>query len=185
MRVFAALPLPPTAIDALVPVQAALRGRWRGLRLTGAAAMHLTLHFFGEVDAGGVQRLLGLWGGTGLRGPRLAVSFGPLGTFPPRGSPRVVWVGIGAGAQGVCGYQAALAAHLEALGFLGDPRGFSPHLTLARAGPTAPPSGLVDGLAAPRLEFSFAECVLFESILGPRGPTHVPLAAATFDRGER
>ena len=185
MRVFAALPLPPEAIDALVPVQAALRERWRGLRLTGAAGMHLTLHFFGEVDEGGVQRLVGLWGEPGLRGPRLAVSLGPLGAFPPRGGPRVVWVGIGAGAEAVCGYQGALAARLEDLGFRGDPRGFSPHLTLARAGPTSPPPGLLDGLAAPRLDFAFMECVLFESILGPRGPTHVPLAAVTFDRGER
>jgi RNA 2',3'-cyclic 3'-phosphodiesterase len=185
MRVFAALPLPPAAIDALAPVQQALRVRCRSLRPTGAAGMHLTLHFFGEVDEGGVRRLAELWRDPALRGPAIAASLGPLGVFPPRGSPRVVWIGLDRGAHAVSAFQGRLAGRLEELGFRGDPRGFTPHLTLARAGTPAPPDGLLEGLPAPRLDFDFAECVLFESILGPRGPSYVPLAAVTFDRGER
>jgi 2'-5' RNA ligase len=185
MRVFAALPLPPAAIDALAPVQAALRDRCRGIRPTGAAGMHLTLHFFGEVDEGGVRRLVALWREPALREPAIAATLGPLGAFPPRGSPRVVWVGLGRGADAVCAFQGRLDGRLGDLGFKGDPRGFSPHVTLARSGSPAPPADLLDGLPAPRLDFDFTECVLFESILGPRGPAYVPLAAVTFDRGER
>jgi 2'-5' RNA ligase len=185
MRVFAALPLPPGAIDALATVQAVLRERCRSLRPTGAAGMHLTLHFFGEVDEGGVQRLAALWRDPALKGPAIAATLGPLGVFPPRGSPRVVWIGLDRGADAVCAFQGRLAARLEDLGFRGDPRGFSPHVTLARAGAPAPSAGLLEGLPAPRLDFVFTECVLFESILGPRGPSYVPLAAVTFDRGER
>ncbi len=185
MRVFAALPLPPAAIETLTAVQTALRGRCRSIRPTGVAGMHLTLHFFGEVDEGGVKRLAELWRDPVLRGPRIAASLGPLGAFPPRGSPRVLWVGLDRGADAVRTFQGMLAGRLEELGFRGDPRGFSPHVTLARAGSPAPPAGLLEGIAAPRLDFAFVECVLFESILGPRGPSYVPLAAVTFDRGER
>lgn len=186
MRLFAALPLPRAALDALVPVQAALRDRWRNLRLSGAAGMHLTLHFFGEVDDGGVRRLVELWHGQSLRGPVLPVRLGPLGAFPPRGAPRVVWVALAAGAEAVCAYQRRLAGRLEELGFRDDPRGFSPHITIARAGAAAPPPGLLEGLAAPPLlDTAFTECVLFQSILGPRGPSYLPLAAAAFFREDR
>jgi 2'-5' RNA ligase len=185
MRVFAALPLPAAAAVVLAPVQAALRGRSRGLRPTGAAGLHLTLHFFGEVDDDGVRRLAGLWRGPALRGPVLPVSLGPLGAFPPRGSPRVVWIAFAAGAEAVGAYQRRLAGLLAEMGYRGDPRGFTPHVTIARAGSPPPPPGLLDGLAAPRLDFAFAECVLFQSILGPRGPVYVPLATAAFDREDR
>jgi 2'-5' RNA ligase len=184
MRVFAALPLPREAVDALAPLATSLAARWPGLRLPRAAGMHLTLHFFGEVDEGGVGRLVGLWRAPDLRGPPLAVSFGSLGSFPERGSPRVVWIGIGAGAAAVCDFQRSLEGRLAALGFREDTNGFSPHVTLARAGVPAPPPNALAGFAAPRLDFIFDECVLFQSVLAPRGPTHVPLASVVFNRGD-
>jgi 2'-5' RNA ligase len=184
MRVFAALPLPREALDALAPLRAALTARWPGLRPVRTDGLHLTLHFFGEVDEGGVRRLAGLWRDPGLRGPALAVAFGSLGRFPELGSPRVIWIGIGGGAGPVCDFQRALESRIAALGFREDPKGFSPHLTLARTGMPAPPSELLDGFAAPRLDFAFEECVLFQSILGPHGPTYVPLSAIQFERGK-
>jgi RNA 2',3'-cyclic 3'-phosphodiesterase len=185
MRVFAALPLPPEAVDALAPLTTALHARWEGLRPVRTSGVHLTLHFFGEVDEGGVRRLVGLWGDPVLRGPAISASFGSLGRFPERGSPRVLWIGIDEGAARVCDYQRALEARIAALGFRRDPKGFSPHLTLARAGTPTPPPDALAGFAAPRLDFAFGECVLFQSILGPHGPTYVPLSTVTFDRGDR
>jgi len=185
MRMFAALPLPREALDALAPLRAALAARWPGLRPVRTEGLHLTLHFFGEVDDGGVQRLAGLWHDPRLRGPVLPVSFGSLGRFPERGSPRVIWIAIGRGAGPVCDYQRSLESRIAELGFREDPKGFTPHVTLARAGTTALPPDIVEGFAAVRLDFAFGECVLFQSILGPRGPTYVPLSAITFDRGER
>jgi 2'-5' RNA ligase len=185
MRVFAALPLPREALDALAPVTIALRARWPGLRPVRSEGRHLTLHFFGEVDEGGVRRLAGLWSDPGLRGPAIAVQFGSLGRFPERGSPRVIWIGIGSDAGPVCDFQRTLESRIADLGFREDPKCFSPHVTLARAGTPPLPPDVLDGFAAPRLDFVFGECVLFQSILGPRGPTYVPLATITFDRGKR
>ena len=185
MRVFAALPLPREAHEALAPLLTALAARWPGLRPVRTGGLHLTLHFFGEVDEGGVRRLGELWREPGLRGPVLPVAFGSLGRFPERGTPRVIWIGIGRGAEAVCGFQRALESRITDLGFRADPKGCSPHVTLARVGLPAPPPGLLEGFAAPRLDFAFAECVLFQSILGPRGPAYVPLSTIAFDRGER
>ena len=185
MRVFAALPLPREAVDALAPLVTALHARWEGLRPARTEGFHLTLHFLGEVDEGGVRRLVELWRDPRLRGPALAASFGALGRFPERGSPRVIWIGIGDGAARVCDFQRALESRIAALGFREDPKDFSPHVTLARAGAPPPPPDALEGFAAPRLDFAFGECVLFQSILAPRGPTYVPLSAISFDRGER
>ncbi len=127
MRVFAALPLPPEAIDALAPVQAALREPAVGACGPRAPpGMHLTLHFFGEVDDG---RRAAPRSGSGaspiVRGPRLAVSFGPLGTFPPRGEPACR---LGRhrrrGAEAVVRVPGRTGrAPRETLGFRGDPAG--------------------------------------------------------------
>jgi RNA 2',3'-cyclic 3'-phosphodiesterase len=185
MRVFAALPLPREAYEALGSLRTALTARWPGLKPVRTAGLHLTLHFFGEVDEGGVRRLTGLWREPGLRGRALAVSFGSLGGFPERGSPRVIWIGIGAGAEAVCDFQQELESRITDLGFRADPKGFSPHVTLARAVTPALPPEALDGFAAPRLDFILGECVLFQSILTPHGPTYEPLAAITFDRGGR
>ncbi len=185
MRVFAALPLPREALDALAPLRAALAACWLGLRPVRTEGLHLTLHFFGEVDEGGVRRLVELWRDQVLRGPAFPVSFGSLGRFPERGSPRVIWVGIEAGTGAVGDFQRSLESRIAALGFREDPKGFSPHVTLARTGNQPLPPGALDGFAAPRLDFVFGECVLFHSILAPSGPTYVPLSVISFDRGER
>jgi 2'-5' RNA ligase len=185
MRVFAALPLPGEVVQALRPLVSSLAARWSGLRPVRTMGLHLTLHFFGEVDDGSVRRLVDLWNDPGIGGPPLHVSFGGLGKFPEQGSPRVIWIGIGEGAARVCAYQRMLESRIAALGFREDPRGFSPHITLARAGSPQPPPDALAEFAAPRLDFAIGECVLFQSILAPRGPTYVPLATATFDRGDR
>lgn len=185
MRVFAALPLPDEAVRALRPLATALAARWPSLRPVRTDVLHVTLHFFGEVDEGGVRQLVGLWGDAGLRGPALAVSFGELGRFPERGSPRVLWIGFGRGAESVCAFQRLVESRIAALGFREDPKGFAPHVTLARAGSPPPPPDVAAGFAAPRLDFLLGECVLFQSILGPRGPTYVPLATVAFNRGDR
>lgn len=183
MRVFAALPLPREALAALVPLRSALAARWPTLRPVRTAGLHLTLHFFGEVDDGGVGHLVGLWRGPDLRGPAIPASFGGLGRFPDRGSPRVIWVGIGSGAAAVGAYQRALGSRISDLGFREDPKGFTPHVTIARCGARPLPPVVLEGFAAPRLDFVFGECVLFQSILAAGGPTYVPLAAIAFDRG--
>jgi 2'-5' RNA ligase len=96
----------------------------------------------------------------------------------------VIWVGIGAGAAAVCEFQRGMEAKITGLGFREDPRGFSPHVTIARAGASLLPPNVLEGFSGPRLDFAFGECVLFHSILGPRGPTYLPLATITFDRGK-
>ena len=180
MRVFAALPLPPEAAAALQRTIAVLAARADRLRWVNPQGLHLTLHFFGEIDDAAVAGLRSLWDDPGLASPPIPSSFGELGQFPERGAPRVVWVGFGRGAAEIVSYQQRLAARLAARGFAPDPRGFSPHVTLARnPGSRLAPEWRA-GVEAPRLDFAIEHCVLFQSILEPRGARYVPLRDVRF-----
>ena len=55
MRVFAALPLPSTAVEEISRTIASLRLRFPSLRYVSSKAMHLTLHFFGELPEEAVE----------------------------------------------------------------------------------------------------------------------------------
>ncbi|HEY9595643.1 MAG TPA: hypothetical protein VHE79_14285, partial [Spirochaetia bacterium] len=65
--------------------------------------------------------------------------------------------------------------------WLPDARGFTPHITVARAGREPLGDRWRDGLVVDPLDFEVEECVLFESILGRGGAEYHPLAAIRFD----
>ncbi len=55
-----------------------------------------------------------------------------VGAFPNTHYPRVVWAGITDGAEQLRSIFEQLEPRLHELGFAPDPKGFSPHLTIAR-----------------------------------------------------
>ena len=73
---------------------------------------------------------------------------------------------------------AAFQGALSPLGYREDPRGFSPHITLARNASTVMEREWGDGVPVPGMDFIFSEIVLYQSILGPAGAEYVPLRRA-------
>jgi 2'-5' RNA ligase len=55
-----------------------------------------------------------------------------LGVFPSLSYPRVVWAGITEGTDQLRNVFTQLETKIQSLGFTPDPKGFSPHLTIAR-----------------------------------------------------
>ena len=60
------------------------------------------------------------------------IVFGGAGVFPPRGAPRVLWIGVGAGDDQLRALQREMAARVSAHGVDLEARDFHPHLTLGR-----------------------------------------------------
>jgi 2'-5' RNA ligase len=92
--------------------------------------MHLTLSFLGLVDANTEEKLREKLSAIRLRAFFLPVT--GLGTFPAKGRPNIIWIGVGAGHPHLFQLHkrvqdAALAAGLEP-----DLRPWHPHITLAR-----------------------------------------------------
>lgn len=180
MRVFAALPLPVSALRALDGALQPIRRAHPRLRWVAQGGYHITLHFFGEIGEDAVARLEALFAGPELRAPAIAARFGPLGRFPERGPPRVMHVPLAQGTEAARAYFEQFHAVIAKLGYRPEARGFTPHATLARFPKEPLAGGWEPDVAVPREEFLIEQCVLYQSTLGPGGARYVALAAAVF-----
>jgi len=183
VRVFAALPLPHRAVDAISLVLGPIRKEHPQLRWVSQSAYHLTLHFFGEVEGEPLEALRRVFGETRLRRSPLVAKLGPLGQFPSGGNPRVIWVGLREDGGELQSYWRLFETAISPLGWESDKRGFTPHVTLARNPGSRVPLGWDSAARLPDVPFSIPECVLFQSILGRGGAEYVPLERIRFDGG--
>lgn len=182
MRLFAALPLPSAAIASILSALDPLRRQHPRLRWVNADAMHVTLHFFGEVPDAGVDRLRSIFERPALQRPAFAARLGAFGQFPEHGRARVLWIGVDRGAEHMQACWEQLQSLIAMEGWERDPRGFTPHVTVARVGNSFLESGWEGVIASPLSEFEVAECVLFQSVLERGGPRYLPLARVAFGK---
>ncbi len=125
-RLFVSLELPPSVAQSL----ASLNPRLPGVRWLTAEQFHLTLAFLGNVTAEAEERLR-----VELRAIRFARFFLPLngiGTFPAKGRPKVVWLGVGHGHPHLFQLHKRVTDAALAAGIEPDLRPWHPHFTLAR-----------------------------------------------------
>lgn len=168
-RLFVALDPPEQSREELVALcQGLPDSRW-----TVPEQLHLTLCFIGETDGSSFLD---------IREALQEVTAAPfnlklegLGLFPPRRSPRVLWVGVQANAA-LNQLQRKIVNCVRGCGVILEKRKVTPHITLAR---------LQEG-ALPRLErylgahalfsaapFEVSHFTLYASVLGRNGATHL------------
>jgi RNA 2',3'-cyclic 3'-phosphodiesterase len=183
MRLFVAVDVDDRTRARVARVIDALR---TGMEATASAAriswitpdrLHLTLQFIGAASedlAGAIQGRLG----PALDVPAFELRFGRIGTFPPGGRPRVVWLGIDRGADGLRALHAEVDRRLADVPFPRESRTFSPHLTVARfkhGGTRADVERLTQLPLEPAGGCTIDHVTLYHSRLSPRGPTYTPL----------
>jgi 2'-5' RNA ligase len=181
MRLFTAIELTDEARASLEVEQrrlaARVADRSRALRLVRAEHLHLTLVFIGDVPEPRAAGLIEAMGSDIPMSP-FHVAFGGCGLFPPRGAPRVLWIGALEGADRITALQAHVAVRLQNLGVAVDQRPFAPHLTLARWRQQARgrPRLPDDDEVIARIQVEHV--TLFESRLSSAGPTYTALTHA-------
>lgn len=106
-------------------------GLARSVKWTDPGLVHVTLHFFGEVDAETARALRAACSRPWPAAP-FDLEFGGLGVFPRSGSARVVWLGVRRGGPELAAVHGVARDRLGALPVTLDPRPLSPHLTLGR-----------------------------------------------------
>jgi len=177
----------PPADVAKVAAQVADRLRQAGVEAawSNPAQLHLTLHFLGdEVDDADLHRLCVAMDEAAASVPPFRVAVGGVGVFPGLQRPRVVWLGVRAGAAELARLHAALAERLEPLGFPAEARGFRPHLTVGRfrdrgqAGTASLAAALTTVADAAVGEMPVRRIVLYESRLAKAGAEHDRLHAS-------
>ena len=167
-RLFIAVDLPGTMKKNLERMFFGIPGaRWVALD-----QLHLTVRFIGEVD--GALFL-------DIRNTLEEVSISPfdiqlkgVGHFPPRGAPRVIWVGLEK-SEPMQLLRKKIDGALLKIGLEPEGRKFSPHITLARLKNT-PLQKVADFLSGNGLfsqePFQIDDFKLYSSTLNPKGAIH-------------
>src|SRR5690606_20774489 len=105
-------------------------GGGRAWKFTPDEKLHVTLRFLGEI-AHGDDVLPAIEAAAHTNVP-FSVTLNEIGCFPPRGAPRVLWVGLRSEESRLEELAAALDLELELVGFPPEDRPFTPHITIAR-----------------------------------------------------
>ncbi len=121
VRVFAGLPLPSDVARSLLTALSPAREESPQARWVPAANLHVTLRFFGELDDAACAALGAVFSSKELPCPGISCRLGPAGQFPPRGAPRVLWVGLERGASEVHALWENLSRLLAPLEVTGGP----------------------------------------------------------------
>lgn len=184
MRLFLAVDLPGDVRAALDAWSRSLDAK-RGWRFLAPRTWHLTLRFYGEVDDAVSRELEHGVRALAERSEPFALRFGGCGAFPPKGAPRVFWVGVVEGREPLAGLAAGAEEHAVALGFEPERRPFRPHLTVARARRDGPRPRVPSDSGPPSdaCGFDVQEIVLMRSHLGPEGARYEPVVRAALAGG--
>ena len=132
MRTFFAIKLPPGILQTILSDIAAMQQVVNiSVKWVPQQQMHLTLKFLGDFNPHHLSALQAALNGSCRMENPLVLETTTLGTFPPRGLPRVIWYGFKENTQ-----LAILAETLEtvcaALGYARGSHAFTPHLTIGR-----------------------------------------------------
>jgi 2'-5' RNA ligase len=182
MRQFLAVDLSDELRAGLGGLQRRLQAEARGWRWVRPENIHLTLRFLGEVPAELDADCREAWRTVAAHASPFSFRLRGISSFPPRGRPRVLWVGVRE--QGSAGRLAQLAAAFEQaardVGFDHENRPFRPHLTLARAersGRATPPENQEYGSGT---ALDVDHTTLFRSELLPGGARYSVLESFAF-----
>ena len=170
-RAFIALVIDAVARDRLSRLSEELRLACPEARWVGGDKLHLTLRFLGELDRASIDDLACRLREAASRCHAARVALGPLGMFPARGAPRVLWVGV-ALTRELLALQETCEGAAVAIGLSPERNPYRSHVTLARW------RGRVRRPELPEVDVgqaSLTKIVLFESELGPSGAVHTPL----------
>jgi 2'-5' RNA ligase len=133
-RVFIAVELPATLrariinhVDSLRSVVPEVRASW-----ARKDNLHLTLKFLGDTSVARIETLSQVAQRAANTVAPFEIAVEGCGSFPPRGQPRVIWIGIDDPSGKLTKLQQALEQECDASGFARAPRPFHPHLTIAR-----------------------------------------------------
>jgi len=178
IRTFIAINLPDSVRERIAEFQAKLKQDRADVKWVRPESIHITLKFLGDVEeekmdgvAQAVQRSV-----EGMSA--FTVSVEGTGTFPNDRRPRVLWVGVEEGAEKLADLAMNLDRELSGLGFEGEKRKYSAHLTIGRVRSLNRMDGTVESMRALGFEgeaFEVRDVVVMKSDLQPTGAVYTAL----------
>ena len=133
MRAFLSIHLNEIVQKQVEELQSQLTPELPGVKWTRPANCHLTLKFFGDIDAATEEAIVSCLPAAFESFSPFEIDFKGVGQFPPRGALSVLWVGVNRGAAALTALESAAKEALVEAGVSFDKKPFKPHLTIARA----------------------------------------------------
>lgn len=185
LRVFCAIELPVEVRARAAEHIARLREAVPEVRASWERTekLHITLKFLGEIAPASVEALSGAASSATRNTQPFTLALSGTGAFPPRGDPRILWLGIGDSSGALIELQSRLEEECAVAGFAREKRPFHPHLTLARI---RAPQGARRLAQAHRetgfeaMEFAVADLIVMRSELGAGGSRYTEISRHRF-----
>jgi 2'-5' RNA ligase len=170
VRAFFGLPVPEPQREKLAHFVAACTQAAPEFRWTPRENLHLTVRFVGSVERAMVDSVVDALAQRPLAA--FDLQLGEVGTFGRGRAARVVWLGLGAGAEAATALAAQVEEECVRAGLPAESRPYQAHLTLARAR-SREGSRLPDLPAIPRVApWRAGELVLYSSRLARTGAVY-------------
>ena len=182
VRALLAVPLPEHIKESIRITQKDLQAMIPEVRWTRLENLHLTLHFFGEIEQETLEKVkVSMLSLKGCQRP-FQVEVKDLGAFPKANRPRVIWLGLEPRDQLERLYRATRKC-LRQAGLATDSRPYSPHLTLGRLRGGKPDlTALFSSIQRKTIDRLIIDrLILYESRLRPDGAQHIPLLTVNLD----
>lgn len=165
MRIFIAVPLPDVVKSALKNLQVSTDYiRWQPPR-----QLHITLKFLGDISSDDLQMLEQKL--TDISQQPFNLQLTQWGTFPEKGKPKVIWVGVEP-RENITALHKKVEKSCAALGFDEDNRSYLPHVTLGRSKNVSRGKVSEIMLNPEPVGFSVQQFGIFKSELSPEGAKH-------------
>jgi len=174
MRAFVAVFPPPEARRALIEAAKA----HPDFRLTDPRRVHLTLKFLGDVSPSALPRIIAALEPVRDEHEPFDTVTSSFGAFPSPRRARILWAGLGEGAEQIRALAETVEACLEPEGFAREDRPFVSHITLGRA--RRPASFDAAGADLPELRFTVSGVDLVQSKHEATGVAYSTLARYEF-----
>jgi len=181
LRTFIGVDIGKTIRDRAVALQEKLSPSTNGVKWVEPQNLHVTLLFLGEVDDREIPAVCRAVSEQTAEHLPFEISVEKLGCFPHPRRPRVIWIGVGEGAQELGTLHDGLEPLLLALGcYRREERRYRPHVTLGRVRGERPADQLAAVLAQNQDwkggKIPVSEVLVMSSELTPQGPNYTVLS---------
>jgi 2'-5' RNA ligase len=188
LRTFIGVDISKAIRDRAVALQQTFGRLGSDLRWVEPENLHVTLLFLGEVEDREVPAVCRAVAEETQNHSPFSMTIEGAGCFPTPRRPRILWLGVGAGAQELCALHDALEPPLLELGcYRREERKYKPHLTLGRVRGDGANDQLVAGLTKHTGwqggQTTVEEVLVFSSELAPNGPIYSVLSRAKLRSG--
>lgn len=189
IRTFVAIDVDKAIRNRLLALQETLGHAVEGVKWVEPVNIHVTLLFLGEVIDRELPQVCKAVAAGCAEQVAFPLAIERLGGFPDARRPRILWAGVGEGAEEVIALHDALEEPLLELGcYRREDRKYAPHLTIGRMKSERPSPELAAALAKHASwqggRTIVREVLVMSSELASSGPTYTVMSRAKLQPGE-